>query len=97
MIKDKDFWDRLTHFQRKVYQVVQTIPEGQTRNYKWVAEQIGKPKAYRAVGQALKKNIRMDIIPCHRVIRADGSIGGYVKGEKEKRRLLKKERIDYLS
>jgi len=89
---DKDFWDKLSPFQKKVYKVVKTIPKGETRSYKWVAKRIGKPRAYRAVGQALKTNSRPDIIPCHRVIRSDGDIGGYSKGQVQKRTLLTKEK-----
>lgn len=87
-----NFWSDLTPFQKKVYQVVKTIPKGETRSYKWVAEKIGRPKAYRAVGQTLKKNPRPDIIPCHRVIRADGRMGGYFKGVELKRKILKQEK-----
>lgn len=81
----------LTPFQRKVLEVTKTIPYGETRNYKWVAGRIGNPKAARAVGQALKKNPYPEIIPCHRVIRSDGKLGGYSKGTQEKKQLLKKE------
>ena len=81
----------LTPFQKKVLEVVKTIPYGETRSYKWVAERIGKPKAARAVGQALKRNPYPVIISCHRVIRSDGELGGYLKGIQKKKRLLKKE------
>ena len=81
----------LTPFQRKVLEVVKTILSGETRSYKWVAERIGNPKAARAVGQALKKNPYPGIIPCHRVIRSNGKLGGYSKGMQKKRKLLKKE------
>jgi methylated-DNA-[protein]-cysteine S-methyltransferase len=57
-----------------------------------VAEKIGNPKAFRAVGQALKKNPLPGIVPCHRVIRSDGKLGGFSKGLKEKERLLKSEK-----
>lgn len=87
IFKDKN----LTHFQKKVYKVVANIPYGEVRSYKWVAQRIGKPKASRAVGQALKKNPYTVIIPCHRVIRSDGLLGGYSKGTKVKKRLLHKE------
>jgi O-6-methylguanine DNA methyltransferase len=82
---------RLTHFEWRVLQVTSKIPLGQTRSYKWVARVMGKPKALRAVGQALKKNPFPLIIPCHRVIREDGSLGGYSGGKKTKRLLLKLE------
>ena len=50
---------------------------GETRTYQWIAGQIGRPKAVRAVGQALRKNPFPLIIPCHRVIKSDGKLGGY--------------------
>ena len=81
----------LAPFQKKVLEVVRTIPSGETRSYKWVAERIGNPKAARAVGQALKKNPYPGIIPCHRVIRSDGKLGGYSKGTQKKKKLLKEE------
>ncbi len=65
-----------TPFQRRVYEAVLAIPRGQTRTYAWVAKKIGKPKAARAVGQALKRNRWAPTIPCHRVIASDESLGG---------------------
>lgn len=84
-------WSRYTPFQRKVWEVVKTIPRGETRSYKWVAEKVSHPRAVRAVGQALKKNPLPGIIPCHRVIRSDGSLGGFSRGLKKKRELLRAE------
>ena len=82
-----------TPFQRKVYEVVRRIPKGQVRTYAEVAGSIGKPKAARAVGQALKKNRWAPAIPCHRVIASDGRLGGYSAGGglRRKRRLLERE------
>ena len=84
----------VTKFQNKVYEIVKKIPRGKVMSYKEVAEKIGKPRAYRAVGNALNKSAswRTDI-PCHRVIRSDGSIGGYRKGIKKKVKLLKNEKV----
>jgi len=79
-------------FAKKVYKVVLTIPLGEVRTYKWVAKKIGHPKAYRAVGQALKSNPYPLIIPCHRVIASSGRLGGYAWGGKNKRMLLDLER-----
>ncbi|MCK5082752.1 MAG: MGMT family protein [Candidatus Omnitrophica bacterium] len=83
----------LTRFQWKVLAVTASIPLGETRSYKWVAEKIGSPKAVRAVGQALRRNPYPVIIPCHRVIKQDGTLGGYTgrSGEK-KAKLLALER-----
>lgn len=81
-----------TLFEIEVYMCVNRIPPGQTRSYKWVAEKIGKPKAARAVAQALKRNPWPFIIPCHRVISFDGSLGGYVYGKRLKRLLISLER-----
>jgi O-6-methylguanine DNA methyltransferase len=64
--------------------------------YKQVATLAGKPLAYRAVGNILNKNPDLKNIPCHRVIRSDGSVGGYVFGPGEKNRLLKNEKITAL-
>lgn len=66
-----------TPFQLKVWRCVMGIPYGETRSYKWVAEQIDKPKATRAVGHALARNPLPIIIPCHRVINFNGKTGGY--------------------
>ena len=67
----------LTAFEWKVLRATMKIPLGQTRTYRWVAQAIGSPKAVRAVGQALRKNPYPLIIPCHRVIKSDGTPGGY--------------------
>ena len=84
----------LTPFQKKVYKTVLSIPLGEVRTYKWVARKIGNTRASRAVGQALKRNPHTIIIPCHRVIKSDGSLGGYSKGVRMKKGLLKKERME---
>ena len=77
-------------FSQKVYLVVRKIPKGKTLSYKEVAQKAGSPKAYRAVGNILNKN-RDPQIPCHRVIRSDGKTGGFNRGAKLKKQLLKKE------
>ncbi len=79
---------KLTKFQWKVLNVTAKIPIGETKSYKWVAEQVGSPKAVRAVGQALKRNPYPVIIPCHRVIKIDGSLGGYAGGLGERKAQL---------
>jgi methylated-DNA-[protein]-cysteine S-methyltransferase len=80
-----------TEFEKKVWGTLREIPFGETRTYKWLAEKIGKPNASRAVGQALGKNPLPIILPCHRIIESDGSIGGYSGGVDIKRRLLDME------
>tara|TARA_B100001175_G_scaffold287451_1_gene269909 strand:+ start:505 stop:783 length:279 start_codon:yes stop_codon:yes gene_type:complete len=84
-----------TSFQLKVWNYLKKIPKGNVKSYKDVAKGIGKPKAYRAVANAIGKNPYPPQIPCHRVIRSDGKLGGYSGngGIKEKRRLLKSEKI----
>ncbi len=77
-----------TAFQREVWEVTRLIPYGETRSYAWVAEQIRKPQAVRAVGQALGRNPLPIIIPCHRVIASDGKLGGFSDGVEMKRHLL---------
>jgi methylated-DNA-[protein]-cysteine S-methyltransferase len=83
---------KLTPFAKKVYRVVLSIPMGEVRSYKWVARKIGSPRASRAVGQVLKRNPWPLIIPCHRVICADGKLGGYTWGQNKKRALLDLEK-----
>lgn len=82
-----------TAFQRRVWQAARLIPYGETRSYRWVAEQMGKPKAVRAVGQALARNPLPIIIPCHRVVANDGQLGGYSGGVAMKRYLLDLEAL----
>jgi len=80
-----------TTFQRQVWEITRLIPYGETRSYAWVAQQIGQPRAVRAVGQALGKNPLPIIIPCHRVITSNGKLGGFSGGVKMKKRLLSLE------
>ena len=81
----------MKNFKEKVFEVVRKIPRGETLSYKEVAKRAGNPKASRAVGAILKTNFDPKI-PCHRVIRSDGSLGGYNRGIKQKIKLLKKEK-----
>lgn len=80
-----------TSFEMAVYDTVRRIPAGETRSYSWVAREIGRPRAARAVGSALHKNPFAPEVPCHRVVRADGSIGGFAQGVARKRELLDNE------
>ena len=88
---DKLDLSRATHFQREVWEITRLIPYGETRSYAWVAEQIKKPRAVRAVGQALGKNPLPIIVPCHRVVASDGKLGGFSGGVEMKRYLLSLE------
>jgi methylated-DNA-[protein]-cysteine S-methyltransferase len=90
------FPDRLdlaetTDFQQQVWETTRLIPHGTTRSYRWVARQIARPNAARAVGQALGKNPLPVIIPCHRVLASHGQLGGYSGGVTMKQRLLSLE------
>ncbi len=79
-------------FTNKVYQLCRKIPPGKISTYKEVADSLNS-KAYRTVGNALNKNPHSPRVPCHRVIRSTGEIGGFVSGTKNKIKLLKKEGI----
>lgn len=81
-----------TTFQVKVWTVLRQIPYGETRSYKWVASKLGDPYSVRAVGQAVGQNPVPIIIPCHRVIHENGSLGGFSGGILWKQRLLALER-----
>jgi len=81
-----------TSFQEKVFKAVASIPFGQVRSYKWLAKKAGRPRAARAAASVLKKNKDLFIVPCHRVIRADGSLGEYVLGRRIKRLFLDLEK-----
>lgn len=80
----------LTKFVKRVLDATRKIPRGKTATYKEIAKLAGRPGAYRAVGNILNDNYDTKI-PCHRVIRSDGKIGGYNRGAKKKMALLKKE------
>ena len=82
-----------TNFQRRVWEALQTIPYGETRSYGQIAGQIGSPGASRAVGLANGHNPIGIIIPCHRVIGANGGLTGYGGGLERKRALLELERV----
>ena len=84
---------KFTHFQNLVYEAVKKIPEGKVVSYTQVAEHIGKKKAERAVGRALANNPFIGQIPCHRVVKKDASLGGFVLGENKKMEMLKKEGV----
>ena len=96
-MKKRINWQKLkgTPFQKKVWRAISAIPKGETVTYKELAKKIGRPKAVRAVGNAVGANPCAPFIPCHRVIRSDGRLGGYSGrgGIKAKRALLAKEKV----
>ncbi|XP_029655926.1 methylated-DNA--protein-cysteine methyltransferase-like [Octopus sinensis] len=89
-------------FEEQVYKITKQIPIGKVSTYKLVAETLGRPKAFRAVGQALKKNPYAPAVPCHRVIKSDFSLGGFngnLSGPflQKKIELLKSEGVSFLN
>jgi methylated-DNA-[protein]-cysteine S-methyltransferase len=93
---EKDVVDALkeeTQFEKDVYVACFKIPKGKVSTYKRIAEEIGKPKAYRAVANALHKNPLSPVVPCHRVVGSDGAFGGEKKGAEWRRNMVKKEGI----
>jgi len=83
---------KLSEFQKRVYRAILDIPLGQVRSYSWVAKKIGNPRSARAVGNALNKNPFAPFVPCHRIVKNDGKLGGYSAGIKKKKYLLEKEK-----
>jgi AraC family transcriptional regulator of adaptative response/methylated-DNA-[protein]-cysteine methyltransferase len=82
-----------TAFQRRVWEALRAIPSGTTRTYSEVARSIGRPSATRAVARACATNPTSIVVPCHRVIRTDGALGGYRWGLERKQALLARERL----
>lgn len=80
-------------FLEEVFQVVQRVPAGSVTTYAAVARAIGRPRAVRAVGNALNANTDTEVTPCHRVIRSDGRLGGYNGGAAAKKRKLELEGV----
>ncbi len=87
-------WDQGTPFQRKVWHALTKIPYGTTKSYEWLAKKVGNPLAVRAVGSANGKNPFSIIVPCHRVIRKSGQLGGYAGGLNVKEQLLALEHVE---
>jgi|SRR5579859_5712135 len=86
-------FDHGTDFQLKVWNMLKTIPRGKTATYKEIAQQIGMPLASRAVANACGANPIPILVPCHRAIRSDGSLGGYNSGIVIKKFLLDREKL----
>lgn len=81
-------------FDTKVYEALKIIPRGRVVTYADIARHLKNPRAARAVGNALNRNPHAPLVPCHRVVRHDGSIGGYAFGPKKKIEILQKEGVD---
>lgn len=84
----------MTEFSESVLDALKKIPKGKVVTYSRIAALIGKPKAVRAVGNALQKNTDPITVPCHRVVRRDGSVGGYALGTGKKIKILRDEGIE---
>lgn len=86
---------KLTDFERKVIKAVMKVPPGKTTTYATIAARVGKPGGARAVGNVMARNPFPIIVPCHRVIRTDGTLGGFAYGAGLKRRLLETEGVEF--
>ena len=84
----------MTDFEKKVLALANKIPSGKVTTYKLLAKKLGRSKASRAVANALRKNPSLIKIPCHRVIKSDGQVGGYQLGEAKKLKILMAEGIE---
>jgi O-6-methylguanine DNA methyltransferase len=80
-----------TEFQKRCWKALTRIPYGKTKTYAQIAKEVGRPKAFRAVGQANHHNPLAIVVPCHRVLQTDGSLGGYGGGLDKKATLLRLE------
>ena len=85
---------KLTKFSKEILKAISRIPRGKVTTYKEIAKFIGQLRATRAVGNALGKNPYAPKLPCHRVVKSDGLIGGYAKGRKVKAELLASEGVE---
>ena len=90
-LREMPLWLTGTAFQRRVWQALREVPRGETVSYGDLARQIGRPRASRAVGAAVGANPIAYVVPCHRVVRADGGLGGFRWGLRFKRSLLRAE------
>lgn len=89
-----DWSDELSDLERDVLGLLPKIPRGEVRTYEWVARQVGRPRAVRAVGNILAKNAVPLVVPCHRVVPSAGGVGNYAFGSAMKRELLRREGVD---
>jgi O-6-methylguanine DNA methyltransferase len=89
-----DWSDELTDLERDVLKLLPRIPRGEVRTYEWVAREVGRPRAVRAVGSILARNAVPLVVPCHRVVPTAGGVGQYAFGSAAKRELLRREGVD---
>lgn len=89
-----DWADELSDLERDVLGTLTRIPRGEVRTYEWVARQVGRPKAVRAVGSVCAKNTIPFVVPCHRVVPSTGGVGQYAFGPALKREMLRREGVD---
>lgn len=82
----------ISNFQQEVFRITRKIPKGKVATYKQIAKAVGRPKAARAVGNALNKN-KNPKVPCHRVVKSNGEVGGFRKGAGVKIKILTKEGV----
>jgi len=82
----------ITPFYKKIYDAAMAVPYGETRTYKWLAEKAGSPHASRAAGSAMAKNPFLIVMPCHRILRSDGGLGGFGPGLEWKTFLINHEK-----
>lgn len=82
-----------TIFQKAVWEATRRVPKGKVTTYAAIAKLIGRPRAVRAVGNALNKNPYAPQVPCHRVVKSDGGLGGFAGGVKNKKQILEKEGV----
>lgn len=83
-----------TDLEQRVLFTLHRIPRGEVRTYSWLAQQVGRPKAVRAVGNIVARNAVPYVVPCHRVVPATGGVGNYIFGSQAKRELLQREGVD---
>lgn len=89
-----DWGDEISSLERDVLGLLPKIPRGEVRTYEWVARQVGRPRAVRAVGNILARNAVPLVVPCHRVVPTAGGVGNYAFGSAMKRELLRREGVD---
>jgi len=85
--------EKLTDFERSVLEIIKLIPRGKVTTYKLIAEALNRPRASRAVGNALNKNPLIHKVPCHRVIKSNGEVGGFALGIEKKMKYLNQEGV----